>query len=65
MQGVNDTSVFAFNFSGALLAGVALGYWGWSSITQISFGIIVVLSLIALLKNLYLQPEKELSEQTA
>ncbi len=58
VQGVNDTGVFALNFSGALLAGVAVGSWGWSNSAQFALGVILIITIIAIARNIYLQPQK-------
>ncbi len=58
IQGVNDTVVYAFNVIGSLLAGVAIGIWGWSNLSIISLCIVIGLLVITLLRKLYLQPDK-------
>ncbi|MCH9853427.1 MAG: MFS transporter [Alphaproteobacteria bacterium] len=58
VQGINDTGVFALNFSGALLAGVAVSSWGWSNSAQFALGVIIIITVIAIARNIYLQPQK-------
>ena len=61
VQGVNDVSVYSLNLLASLLAGVAVGYWGWNYLNQLACGIIAILFVIAILRRSYLKPYQAIS----